>query len=273
MNNSDFGRLARCLSVAAAFLAGCGAPQAPLVAPGAMPDQTRMRSTSTATAAAQRLQPALQNLGYKVTASLLYVTNYTVTYNNVSVYRARGKDPTPLATISDGIDTPSGACIDGEGTLYVTNQPPSGPGWISEYPLGKTAPSKVVKNGVNTPAFCAIDAKGNLWVTDIGLDDVAEYLKGATKPHAVITSGLTFPVGIAVDHSGYHRKQTGLSDVASDAVSYPLAASLVAINEELPLPQDLRCVSHHLIDDSQRKRCGTLPCLVAFLAIGRRHRS
>jgi hypothetical protein len=112
------------------------------------------------------------------------------------------KHPAPLASISDGIDTPSGACIDGQGTLYVTNQPPSGPGWISEYPLGKTAPPKVIKNGVNTPAFCAIDAKGNLWVTNIGLDDVAEYLKGATKPHIVITSGLAFPVGIAIDHLG-----------------------------------------------------------------------
>jgi len=183
------------------MLAGCGGAQPPLVSPGAMPHTARMPSSSTATAA-PRLRAALQNLGYKVTAPLLYVTNYTVTYDDVRVYRARAKDPTPLATISEGIDTPSGACIDGQGTLYVTNDPASGPGWISEYPLGKVAPSKVVKNGVNTPAFCAIDAKGNLWVTNIGLDDVAEYLKGATKPHTVITSGLTFPVGIAIDHSG-----------------------------------------------------------------------
>jgi sugar lactone lactonase YvrE len=201
VNNSNLGRSARGLSVTAAFLAGCGAPQAPLVAPGATPLQAQMRAAS-ATATIPPLRQTLQRPGYKVTAPLIYVTNYGVTYNDISVYRARAKHPTPLATISDGINTPSGACIDAQGTLYVTNQPPSGPGWISEYPLGKTAPSKVVKNGVNTPAFCAIDAKGNLWVTNIGLDDVAEYLKGATKPHAVITSGLTYPDGIAIDHSG-----------------------------------------------------------------------
>jgi sugar lactone lactonase YvrE len=198
MNNSNFNRvLGLCLT---AFLAGCGTPQAPLIAPGSTPPQVRMRN-STATAI-PGLRPALESQGYKVTAPLLYVANYTFTYNDVRVYRATAKDPTPLVTISDGIDTPSGVCIDGQGTLYVTNQPASGPGWISEYPLGKTAPSKVVKKGVSAPAFCAIDAKGNLWVTNLGLDDVAEYLKGATKPHTVITNGLTFPVGIAVDHSG-----------------------------------------------------------------------
>jgi hypothetical protein len=189
------------IGIATALLAGCGGVQPSVVAPVAAPLQSRVRS-GLAAATTPGLRPALQRLDYKVTAPLLYVTNYGVTYNDVSVYRAAAKHPSPFASISAGIDTPSGACIDGQGTLYVTNQPPSGLGWISEYPLGKTAPSKVIKNGVNTPAFCAIDAKGNLWVTNIGLDDVAEYLKGATKPHTVITSGLTFPVGIAIDRSG-----------------------------------------------------------------------
>ena len=196
-----FSRSARGLFVAAAFLAGCGGARASFVATGSAPLQAQMRPAS-AVATIPALGRPSQRAGYKVTGPLLYVTNYTAAYNDVRVYRAKAKDPTPLATISASINTPSGACVDGQGTLYVANEPSSGPGWISEYPLGKTAPSKVIKDGVSTPAFCAIDAKGNLWVTNIGLDDVAEYLKGATKPHTVITDGLTFPVGIAIDHSG-----------------------------------------------------------------------
>ena len=144
----------------------------------------------------------MRSLGYKVTAALLYVTNGSATYNDVRIYQARAKDPAPLATISDGVNTPVGACIDRQGTLYVTNEPSSGPGWISEYPLGKTTPSKMIMDGVNEPGFCAIDAKGNLWVANIYGPNVTEYLFGARKPHAVITAGLVYPIGIAIDHSG-----------------------------------------------------------------------
>jgi sugar lactone lactonase YvrE len=87
---------------------------------------------------------------------------------DVTVYPARTKDPAPIAVISDQTAAPSGECIDKHGTLYVANQPPSGRGWVSEYPLGKTSASKVITNGMNSPAFCAIDSEGNLWVTNIG---------------------------------------------------------------------------------------------------------
>lgn len=217
MDRSNFNR-ALGLGAAAALLAGCGGAQPPLGAPGA-PLQVRMRSSSTA-AAAPGPRQAGQSLGYKVTPPLLYVTNYTVTYDDVRVYRANAKHPTPLATISDGINTPSGVCLDGHGALYVTNQPSSGPGWISEYPLGKTAPSKIVTDGVNTPAFCAIDAKGNLWVTNIGGPNVTEYLYDSKKPHTVITSGLTFPVGIAIDHSGNLYAANRLASYSGNVVIY-----------------------------------------------------
>ena len=104
MNNSNFNR-ALDLCVAVAFLAGCGAPQAPLVAPGLTPPQARMRN-STATAIPE-LRSALKSQGYKATPPLLYATN--VGNTNVTVYRARAKDPGPLATITDGLTNPFGA--------------------------------------------------------------------------------------------------------------------------------------------------------------------
>jgi hypothetical protein len=189
--------------VAAALLADCGASQSqpPIGTQGPMPLQAQTRFGSTA-AAIPGLKPALRSLGYKVTPPLLYVTNGNPFYNDVRIYQARAKDPAPLATISDGVNIPLGACIDGQGTLYVTNEPPSGPGWVSEYPLGETTPSKMITDGVNEPGFCAIDSHGNLWVANVGGPNVTEYLKGATKAHRVITSGLGYPIGIAIDRSG-----------------------------------------------------------------------
>jgi len=186
--------------VAAAMLAGCGGPQPPIGAPGVM-SQTSELATH-ADRGKSWMFPGAKELTYKAEAPLLYVTNSTATYNDVRIYRAEENGPNPLATISNGIENPPGACVDSQGTLYVTNEPSDSPGWVSEYPLGKTTPSVIIKDGINTPAFCAIDAKGNLWVTNIGLDDVAEYAEGEKKPHTVLTEGLTFPDGIAIGRSG-----------------------------------------------------------------------
>ena len=141
------------LCVAAALLAGCGWAQPPLVLPAALA-QAQLRS-GTKALAMPRLTLALRSLGYKATAPLLDTIN-TGKFD-VTVYRAKSKDPAPLATISEGLDVPFGACIDGEGTLYVTNEPPSA-GWVSEYPLGKTVPSRIITDGMREPAFCTIDA-------------------------------------------------------------------------------------------------------------------
>jgi sugar lactone lactonase YvrE len=106
------------------------------------------------------------------------------------VYRADSKDPGPIEVISTDVDGPTGDYIDGDGTLYVVNEP-AGPGWVTEFPTGKSKPSRIIKKGIDTPAFCAIDSNGNLWVTNIGGKNVTEYEKGSTKPHASITEGLS----------------------------------------------------------------------------------
>jgi len=97
----------------------------------------------------------MQSKERKATAPLLYVTNYT-DYNDVKVYDAKAKDPSPLEVISADMGGPSGVCIDGDGTLYVVNEG-VGAGWVTEFPSGKTKPSKTITKGINTPSFCAID--------------------------------------------------------------------------------------------------------------------
>ena len=180
------GALSLC---AAAMLAGCGGSQPPIGAPGAIPQSPEVAEPSSVTPA------------YKVSGPLLYVVSADLGITPLTIYKANAHDPKPFAEITKDNYNPSGDCIDGDSTLYVTDQYNFG-AFVAEYPLGHTKPLRVITKGINTPAFCAIDASGNLWVTDIGLDDVAEYLKGATKPHATITDGLTYPTGVTIDHAG-----------------------------------------------------------------------
>jgi serine/threonine-protein kinase len=201
MRVSGYGRYALTSYLAVAMLVGCGASQQ---LPVGSADTTSARlQERPALTVSTKAAPTLDSKsgGYKVTPPLLYVTNVSETDDDVKIYNPDDKDAAPLATISDKINTPNGDCIDSKGTLYVTNEPSDGPGWISEYPLGKTVASKVITEGVSTPAFCAIDADGNLWVTNLGSNDVAEYLYGSAKPHVVITKGLYYPLGIAIDHA------------------------------------------------------------------------
>jgi hypothetical protein len=223
---------------AAASLAGCGGSQPPSATPGVIPQS----SAIVARHDRARLELTLAERGgivphYTTTGALLFVTNFSS--NNVTVYRARAKNPAPIATISAGLDAPLGDCLDGQGTLYVTNDPASGNGWVAEYPLGQTTPSKMISNGIYTPGFCAIDSNENLWVANIGGPNVTEYLYRSKKPHIVITKGMVFPVGIAIDHSGNlyvaNRPVSGSPNVVvyapgskaptrtiSDGVKYPV---------------------------------------------------
>lgn len=180
-------RFALSIGVIALF-AGCARSQMPIETPGAVHIPA--------------LGPPIESSDYKVTPPLLYVTNGSATYDDVRIYQARARDPAPLATISEGVNNPTGACVDGQGTLYITNEPSDGLGWVSEYPLGKTSSSRIIRDGIKTPSFCAVDGQRNLWVTDISGPNVTEYSYGSKKPHTVITNGLVYPLGIAIDHSG-----------------------------------------------------------------------
>jgi hypothetical protein len=139
---------------------------------------------------------------YRATEPLLYVVDVGPSPNDVKVYRARAEDPGPMADITTGIYFPTGDCLDGSGTLYVANEPASGPGWVSVYRKGEVSPSRMITEGIDSPAFCAVDALGDLWVTNISGRNVTEYKKGSSTPQRVITKGLDFPVGVAIDHTG-----------------------------------------------------------------------
>lgn len=181
------------LMAAAVLFVGCGGPRPPVDAPG--PTQNSLQDR-------EGVKPPSALPEYRASDPLLYVANVDLTLTPLGIYRANVDNPKPVATIRKGIDNSLGVCIDSDGTLYVTNAPGSGSGWVSEYILGKTKPLRMITKGIGGPRYCAIDAAGNLWVTNSAIDDVVEYKKGATGPHATITNGLTWPDGIAVDHAG-----------------------------------------------------------------------
>lgn len=203
MSSFALGHYAYGVSAACALLAACSGPQQLIATPGARPDGNALAHRTT-----QFISPTFkldaERPGYSASGPLLYVTNFdSPPYDGVTIYEAKQKDdPDPIAVIDDDVSDPGGDCIDAGGTLYVMNQPVSGSGWVSEYALGSTKPTRIVSEGIRTPAFCAIDGHGNLWVTNFGGPNVTEYLKGSSVPHEILTNGLTAPDGIAIDGRG-----------------------------------------------------------------------
>ncbi|MGC2407073.1 MAG: hypothetical protein WA431_11755 [Candidatus Cybelea sp.] len=162
--------------------------------------------------------PPGARLSHNKSGSLLYVTDWYPTgcnpsgqdckqYGEVYVYNARLNNPPPLETITDKVFTPTVACLDSKGVLYVANShaaPFPTHGWISEYLPGQTKPSLIIRKGINVPYGCAIDASDNLLVSNAAGINITEYKPGQTEPKVVLSkkNGLFAPAPIALDSSG-----------------------------------------------------------------------
>jgi sugar lactone lactonase YvrE len=155
---------------------------------------------------------------YAHAGPLLYVPNWSP--STVEVYPAKKRNPQPIATITDGVDSPEDVCIDSGGSLYVVNEPVAGAGSIAVYAAGQTAPFELITKGVDGPARCAIDAQGNIWITNFDGSNATEYLKGTKKPYAVITNGLQSPNGIAIDRLGNLYVANGPNYVTTNVQVY-----------------------------------------------------
>lgn len=155
---------------------------------------------------------------YDASGPLLYVTDWYPTgcnpsghdcqqYGRVYVFDPRLNNPEPLATITAEINTPTVACLDSKGVLYVASShadPVPIHGWVSEYLPGQTKPSLTIRKGINIPYGCAIDANDNLLVSNAGGINITEYKRGQTEPTVILNkrNGLFAPAPIALDSSG-----------------------------------------------------------------------
>jgi hypothetical protein len=175
MRISDLGRYALCICAAMVILAGCGASQSPIGAPGAMPQS------------ANAVRPDHGRSWMAPDAKkkdLLYVSD--VGTDDVYVYSY------PKGTLKGtltGFTNPVGECVDKTGDVFITDFFSSN---ILEFAHGGTSPIATLSDPGYYPTGCSVDpTTGNLAVTNeetavgSGQGDVAIYkdAKGSPKAH------------------------------------------------------------------------------------------
>jgi hypothetical protein len=156
------------ISVAVAFLVGCGASQPP-IASGAMP-QSRRIGTNASRGGSWMLAEAKSE-------DLLYASRYSA---GISVYSyPSGQKVGQL----NGIANIRGLCPDADGNVYVTSEP----GAVYEYAHGGSKPINTLTDP-GSAYGCAVDPRtGDLAVTNYstqGSDygDVAVFQNGSGTP-------------------------------------------------------------------------------------------
>jgi DNA-binding beta-propeller fold protein YncE len=197
MSSSAFSRFALSISIAAAMLAGCGGPEPPAGAPGAMPLAAKVSPGSTS-------------------PPYLYVTNTATAEYPVNIF-LRDHPFKGIVHHLGRVLAPSGIFIDSQGIIYVTTAWGSGDNSVWAYKRGAPKPFRIYSG-----ADCAFDvvaaSDGTVYIADAcGLSDyskgdVAVYPPGQTKPSRLIHPGGS-PYALALDshdnlYVGYNYLRT-----------------------------------------------------------------
>ena len=134
-------RYALSAGAATALLAGCGAPQSPIGALGALP---------------QSRAPVTENRSWMDANArkwdLLYVANDNGT---VTVYRYFNRQ---LVGTLTGFNILRGECVDKEGNVFITD---AGSSKVFEYAHGDREPLNVISEGKDEPNGCSVDPVTN----------------------------------------------------------------------------------------------------------------
>jgi hypothetical protein len=174
---------------AVAILAGCGAPQPPTGALGeaAHPPIRTLDRSSWISRDANPNHP------------WLYVASNA--NNQIDIYDVRKLKLREIGRITDAIDQPEGISVDGNGTLYVSDQV----GRVEIYPAGSTSPALTLSQGLTYANDAVTDADGNVYVANSGgsVPGIVVYPAGQSTPSETITSDLfSRPYGEVFDPSG-----------------------------------------------------------------------
>jgi hypothetical protein len=167
----------------AAPLAGCSAASSALPSPA---DEVTRTGSPAARVDARKAQ-------------LLYVSDNQ--NDRILVYdaAARQQNPSPISTITDGIDQPYGITTDRSGNLYVANR---GASSVTVYAPNSSTPTTTITGGLTNPIDVKVDGSGNVYVANNGSASgfIQEYPKGATQPSSTWTTPMTgmFITGIAL---------------------------------------------------------------------------
>jgi sugar lactone lactonase YvrE len=126
----------------------------------------------------------------------LYVSSYRLGY--VAIYCSKGHNQAPIGQITDGIETPEGANVDGKGNLYVTN---TSANTVTEYARGRVKPSFTYSAGLTNPAGVAVDRNQNVYVTSLSPASIEVFPQASNSPSEKITD-IPYPIDIAIDGAG-----------------------------------------------------------------------
>ena len=131
---------------------------------------------------------------------ILFVAD--ISDNQVLMYDPAQPNPSPLGSITDGINEPMGVAVDKQGQVYVVN---IGNNTVTIYPRGSTSPSITIEKGLWAPAGIGVDSKGNVFVANEE-QFVTGYRPGRATPFE------TIPL------QTIHCSATGLAVDAADTV-------------------------------------------------------
>lgn len=181
------------LATALIYAAGCGGGPSPQSQP-ALSGYRVFRGPAVGGPIVARPLGANRR-GYIVRSAteILYVADSQ--NNKVLLYDPSTPNPSPIGTITSGVDAPAGLAVDKKGTLYVVN---AGNKSVTEYPVGHTTPSFTITSELTSPYGVGVDSKLNVFVSDL-TGSVNGYRHGKKKPFERIFDVGVNPVGIAVD--------------------------------------------------------------------------
>jgi hypothetical protein len=138
--------------------------------------------------------------------------------NEVLMYDPATANPSPLGSITTGIDYPFGLAMDKSGTLYVANLLGGSPnnGSITVYPKGATSPSLTIVTGMVNPYGVAVDSTGEVFATMLDSNTIVGYKAGATTPFETI-SFAAFGQALGITTDAHDNLWIG-SDSSSEGV-------------------------------------------------------
>jgi hypothetical protein len=141
MKKQPFSRYTISCCLAAALLAACGGSQAPIGAPGAMPQPPAIATRADRGKSWMLPEAKREDLLYISDAGNDTVTAYSY---------PRGR----LVGTLGGFDFPYGQCVDKVGDVFITNTNASN---ILEYPHGSSSPTATIGDAGEHPAGCSVD--------------------------------------------------------------------------------------------------------------------
>jgi sugar lactone lactonase YvrE len=120
---------------------------------------------------------------------------------------SRPYKPTPIRTISSGVNNALNITVDAAGTLYVPNWGEARGKNVTIYAPDSSTPTRTITQGIGGPYAVALDAASNVYVSNegTGLGETASvtvYAAGTTTLTNTITSGIAGPENLAFDGSG-----------------------------------------------------------------------